>query len=143
MSVGAGFDDAKITSVPGIGSSFIVGQPLNGVPKFTASLMSSYTVPTAVGDSFVRAQYSFTGRSISYNNDPLGRERSPYSLVDVHVGLNRGPLEASLFAKNLLDKRANLGDEQSEVAEIPGRPRWLVAQPRTIGVELSYAFKEL
>ena len=143
ISLGAGFDNAKITSVPGDGSSFIVGQPLNGVPKLTASVLGNYSIPTAIGDSFVRAQYSFTGRSISYDNTSLGRERSPYSLVDLHVGVSRGPLEALLFAKNLLDKRANLGDEQSEVAEIPGRPRWLIAQPRTLGIELKYAFKTL
>ena len=141
LSAAAGFDNAKITAVPASGASaFIVGQPLNGVPKLTASLLGDYSVPTPLGDSFVRAQYSFTGRSISYNNDPLGRERSPYSLIDLHVGVTRGPLEASLFARNLLDKRANLGDEQSEVAEIPGRPRWLIAQPRTLGIELRYAF---
>ena len=141
LSFGAGFDNAKITAVPASGASaFIVGQPLSGVPKLTASLLSDYTVPTSVGDAFLRAQYSFTGRSISYSNDPLGRERSPYSLVDLHVGLKRGSLEASLFAKNLLDKRANLGDEQSEISEIPGRPRWLIAQPRTVGIELRYGF---
>ena len=142
LSAGAGFDNAKITAVPGGGaSSFIVGQPLSGVPKFTASLLGDYTMPTAIGDSFARAQYSFTGRSFSYNNDPLGRERSPYSLIDLHLGNTRGPLETSLFVKNLLDKRANLGDEQPEVAELPNRPRWLVAQPRTVGIELRYAFK--
>ncbi len=140
LSFGAGFDNAKITAVPPGATGFTVGQSLNGVPKFTASLLGDYTVPTAVGDAFVRAQYSFTGRSVSYANDPTGRERSPYSLVDLHVGVTRGPLEASLFAKNLLDKRANLGDEQSEIAEIPGRPRWLIAQPRTLGIELRYAF---
>jgi outer membrane receptor protein involved in Fe transport len=142
LSFGAGYDNAKITSVPAGATGFVVGQPLNGVPKLTVSLLGEYTVPTAYGDSFVRAQYSFTGRSVSYSNDPTGRDRSPYSLVDLHVGVTRGPLQASLFAKNLLDKRANLGDEQSEIAEIPGRARWLIAQPRTVGVELRYGFSD-
>jgi hypothetical protein len=49
-----------------------------------------------------------------------------------------------LFAKNLFDVRANLGDEQSETTELPNplRPRWLIAQPRTIGVELKYRFNQ-
>jgi outer membrane receptor protein involved in Fe transport len=140
LSFGAGFDNAKITSVPPGATGFTVGQPLNGVPKWTASLLGEYTVPTDFGAAFVRAQYSFTGRSVSYANDPLGRIRDAYSMVDLHVGGSSGALEASLFAKNLFDVRANLGDEQSEASEIPGRPRWLIAQPRTIGVELRYRF---
>ncbi len=53
-----------------------------------------------------------------------------------------GPWEVSVFAKNLFDVRANLGDEQSETVELqdPLRPRWMIAQPRTIGVELKWRF---
>jgi outer membrane receptor protein involved in Fe transport len=140
LSFGAGFDNAKITSVPVGATGFVVGQPLNGVPKWTASLLGEYTVPTDFGAAFVRSQYSYTGRSVSFANDPLGRIRDAYSMVDLHVGGSSGALEASLFAKNLFDVRANLGDEQSEASELPGRPRWLIAQPRTIGVELRYRF---
>jgi hypothetical protein len=44
----------------------------------------------------------------------------------------------------LFDVRANLGDEQSETVELQSpqvRPRWMIAQPRTIGVELKWRFK--
>jgi outer membrane receptor protein involved in Fe transport len=140
LSFSAGFDNAKITSVPEGATGFVVGQPLNGVPKWTASLLGEYSVPTPFGAAFVRGQYSFAGRSVSYANDSAGRVRNSYSLVDLHVGASTGPWEASLFAKNLFDVRANLGDEQSEVSEIAGRPRWLIAQPRTIGVDVRRQF---
>jgi hypothetical protein len=54
-----------------------------------------------------------------------------------------GPWETSLFVKNLLDVRGNLGDEQSETVELqtPLRPRWMITQPRTIGLELKWRFK--
>jgi hypothetical protein len=113
----------------------------------TASLLGEYTVPTGFGDAFVRSQYSFTGRSVSYSVIPVqdgGRVRDSYSLVDLHVGVSTGPWETSLFAKNLFDVRANLGDEQSETVELQSpqvRPRWMIAQPRTIGVELKWRFK--
>ncbi len=48
--------------------------------------------------------------------------------------------EASLFVKNLFDVRGNLGDEQSEISELPGRPRWMVATPRTVGIDVKKQF---
>ena len=140
LSFSAGYDDAKITSVPVGATGFVVGQPLNGVPKWTASLLGEYSVPMSFGTGFVRGQYSYTGHSVSFANDPAGRQRGSYSLVDLHVGGDIGQWETSLFIKNLFDVRANLGDEQSEVSEIPGRPRWLIAQPRTIGLDVRLVF---
>jgi outer membrane receptor protein involved in Fe transport len=146
MSLSLGYDDAKITSVPAGATGFVAGQALNGVPKVTASLLADYSVPTSFGTAFVRPQYSFTGRSVSYSVIPVqdgGRPRASYSMVDLHVGGTSGPWEAALFAKNLFDVRANLGDEQSEVIELQSpalRPRYLIAQPRTLGIELKYRF---
>jgi outer membrane receptor protein involved in Fe transport len=146
VSLSLGYDNAKITSVPAGATGFVVGQALNGVPKTTASVLADYSVPTSFGSAFVRPQYSFTGRSISYSVIPVqdgGRPRDSYSMVDMHVGGITGPWEASLFAKNLFDVRANLGDEQSEVIELQSptvRPRYLIAQPRTVGIEVKYRF---
>jgi iron complex outermembrane receptor protein len=146
LSFGVGYGNAKITSVPPGATGFVAGQSLNGVPKLTASLMGEYTVPTNFGAAFIRSQYSYTGRSVSYSVISVqngGRARDSYSLVDLHVGGSSGPWEASLFAKNLFDVRANLGDEQSEIIELQSptvRPRWLISQPRTIGVEIKYRF---
>ncbi len=146
MNLALGYDDAKITSVPAGATGFVVGQALNGVPKVTASLLADYSVPTTFGKAFIRPQYSFTGRSVSYSVISVqdgGRPRASYSMVDLHVGGTTGPWETSLFAKNLFDVRANLGDEQSEVIELQSptvRPRYLIAQPRTIGIEVKYRF---
>jgi len=147
LSFGAGYDNAKITSVPPGATGFVVGQALNGVPKLTASLLGEYTVPMSFGAGFVRGQYSFTGRSVSYSVVDVqdgGRVRDSYSMVDLHIGGASGPYEVSLFAKNLFDVRGNLGDEQSETVELQSpqvRPRWMITQPRTIGLELKYRFK--
>jgi iron complex outermembrane recepter protein len=146
MNLALGYDNAKITSVPEGATGFVVGQALNGVPKVTASLLADYSVPTSFGKAFVRPQYSFTGRSVSYSVISVqdgGRPRASYSMVDLHVGGSTGPWETSLFAKNLFDVRANLGDEQSEVIELQSptvRPRYMISQPRTIGIEIKYRF---
>ena len=44
------------------------------------------------------------------------------------------------FVKNLCDVRGNLGDEQSEISELPGRPRWMVTTPRTVGIDVKKQF---
>ncbi len=146
MTFSAGYDDAKITSVPAGATGFVTGQALNGVPKVTASLLADYSIPTDFGSVFIRPQYSYTGKSVSYSVIAVqsgGRARDAYSMVDLNIGVAKGSWEASFFAKNLLDVRANLGDEQSEVIELQSptvRPRWLIAQPRTFGIELKYKF---
>jgi outer membrane receptor protein involved in Fe transport len=140
FTLGVGYEDAKITQ-SAVGSSAVVGQPLNGVPRWTASLLGEYSVPTSFGSAFVRGQYSFTGKSTSLNVDPTnGRERASYELVNVRFGVDSGPWEAALFVKNLFDVRANLSDEQSEIAELPGRPRYLINAPRTLGIDIRREF---
>jgi iron complex outermembrane recepter protein len=148
ISLAFGYDNAKITSVPEGATGFVTGQALNGVPSVTGSLMADYSVPMSFGTAFVRPQYSFTGNSISYSVIPVqdgGRPRASYSLLGLHVGVTTGPWEAALWGTNLLDVRANLGDEQSEVIELQSptvRPRYLIAQPRTLGIEIKYRFNQ-
>jgi hypothetical protein len=99
------------------------------------------------GKGFVRAQYSYTGASVSDNN-PLAvnistlaqRQRGGYSLTSLFVGGKQESWEASLFVKNLFDVRGNLGDEQSEISELPGRPRWMITTPRTVGIDVKKQF---
>lgn len=146
VNLGLGYEDAAITDAPP-GSPLPVGSPLNGVPRWTGSLLGDYSFPTSFGKGFVRAQYSFTGSSVSDNN-PLAvnistvaqRERGSYSLANLFIGGKRDSWETSLFIKNLFDVRGNLGDEQSEISELPGRPRWLITQPRTIGIDIKRQF---
>jgi outer membrane receptor protein involved in Fe transport len=146
VNLGLGYEDAAITESPP-GSPLPVGSPLNGVPRWTGSLLGDYSWPVSFGKAFVRAQYSFTGMSISDNN-PLAvnistvaqRQRGSYSLTNLFVGGKHESWEASLFVKNLLDVRGNLGDEQSEISELPGRPRWAITQPRTVGIDVKKQF---
>jgi iron complex outermembrane receptor protein len=146
MNLGLGYEDAAITSSPP-GSPLPVGAALNGVPRWTGSLLGDYSFPMSFGKGFVRAQYSFTGTSVS-NNNPLavnistlaGRERGSYSLTNLFVGGKHESWEASVFVKNLFDVRGNLGDEQSEISELPGRPRWAITTPRTVGIDVKRAF---
>jgi iron complex outermembrane receptor protein len=146
LNLGLGYEDAAITSAP-VGAPLTVGCALNGVPRWTGSLLGDYSFPMSFGNGFVRGQYTFTGSSVR-NNNPVsvfdttaaGRERGSYSLVNLFVGGKHESWEASLLVKNLCDVRGNLGDEQSEISELPGRPRWMVTTPRTVGIDVKKQF---
>ena len=68
------------------------------------------------------------------------RKRPSYRLLDARVAFSNGALELALVGKNLTNEVANLGDNRSIAAEVPGRPRLFVNQPRTLGVEMRTSF---
>jgi iron complex outermembrane receptor protein len=145
---GPGYDNAKITSVPAGATGFVVGQALNGVPKVTASLLTDYSVPTSFGAAFVRPQYSFTGRSVSYSVIPVqdgGRVRASYSMVDLHVGGDPGPGKRPCSPRTCstcVPTWATSNPKSSNCRSPTVRPRYLISQPRTIGIEVKYRFNQ-
>jgi outer membrane receptor protein involved in Fe transport len=144
LDAGVGYEDAKITGAKTLSDGqvlgFPVGSPLSGVPKWTTSLRASYSIPTTLGTTFVRGEYSFVGSSLSLANGGAGLYRAEYSLVDLRGGLQVHDWTATLFAKNLLNKAANYGDVVDAAGVVPGQTRLAVAQPRTVGLELQRSF---
>jgi iron complex outermembrane receptor protein len=141
LNVAAGYEDAKITEATP-GSLTVVGQPINEVPKWTGSATVQYSVPLGERSPFVRGQYTYSGSRTSFVNvlPPTGRPLNSYSLVNLRVGVDQGPTEVALIARNLFNEHAEIGDLAGESAELPGRPRWFIAPPRTIGLLLRRAF---
>jgi iron complex outermembrane receptor protein len=141
MSLGLGYQDAKITEV-GAGSPQTVGSPIYQVPDWTGNGSVSYTTElTSTWKMVSGADYSYIGRSFSGNNDPSDpRLRPAYRLINARFAFDHGPLEVALVGKNLANEVANLGDSRSLAAETPGRPRLFVNQPRTIGLEFRQSF---
>jgi iron complex outermembrane recepter protein len=141
LNFAAGYENARITKVEP-GSLTVVGQPINQVPKWSGSATVQYSVPLGERALFVRSQYTYAGMRKSFVDvaPPTGRTLDSYSLVNLRFGVTQGPWEVALFARNLFDVRANLGDINPEVGELPGRPRWLIATPRTIGLQLRRDF---
>jgi len=142
FTLGLGYQDAKITQAKAA-SPQPAGTPIYQVPDWTANTSMTYTVPTPVPNmNFVTTvDYAYVGRSFSGNNNPSNpRERSPYELVDLRFALVHGPYELALVGKNLTGETANLGDSRSIAAEVPGRPRLIINQPRTVGIEARATF---
>ena len=141
LSAGVGYENAMITQ-SSAASPQPVGSPIYNVPDWTANTAASYTAPLWADWLLVGGlDYSYVGRSFSGNNDPATpRERPSYRLFNARLALQRGPLEVALVGKNLTNELTNLGDNRSIAAEVPGRPRLFVNQPRTIGIEVRESF---
>lgn len=141
LNIAAGYEDATITEATP-GSLTVVGQPINQVPRWTGSTTVQYSIPVGTLSAFVRSQYTYTSARTSFINvaPPTGRYLAPYGLLNLRLGVDQGPWEATFFARNLCNKFANLGDVNPEVGELTGRPRWLIATPRTLGIEVRRNF---
>lgn len=142
LNLNVGYQDAKITENPVIGSPLQPGNRVYNTPKWTVSGSFNYTVPLTGDYNLVtNATYSYIGDSASANNDPVNpRIRPSYSLVDARVGVTWNRYEATLFGKNLTDAHANFADNRSIAAETPGEPRVVTNQPRTFGIEFRAHF---
>ena len=118
--VGLGYEDTDITD-PGnlaLASNFGLtgvqpGARIPGVPAFTAFAGGVYTKALASNlDGFVSADYSYTGNSTSLLDGGSGYSstRAGFSLVNLRIGVDRGPNELSLNVHNLFNAKPNLGD---------------------------------
>ena len=139
LALNVGYTDAHFTeTVAGVNQD---GDPLQFVPEWTASLVVDYIVPEALLDMdlFLRLDVSYVDHSLSFVN-AQPRSRASYEQIGLRAGLSNERYKAALFVRNLTDKIANLGDNRSIAAETPGRPRWVVSRPRTIGVEFGVHF---
>jgi len=141
LNLSAGYEDAKITEATDA-SRTVVGQQLTGVPKWSGSATAQYVIPLGERSAFLRAQYEYTGARKSFNNiaPPEGRPLSSYGLLNLRTGINQGPWELTLSARNVFNKLGVIGDLIPEGAELEGRPKLFVTRPRTIGLELKREF---
>ena len=140
LGVAFGYENARITEKGATPQP--VGSPVYNVPKVNYAANLEYARPvTTEWSGFARASYAYVGHSYSGNNAPPLEYRPSYNIMDLRVGARRSQLELTAFIKNIGNKHANLGDAILIGAEVPGQPRFVTNQPRTIGLEGRYLFK--
>ena len=142
VSANVGYTDAEFTETIGGGAINTAGDPLQFVPEWTASLVLDYVSGDAVFNDmelFGRLDINYVDDSISLVNGE-NRGRDAYEQVGLRLGLRNYKYSWTLFASNLTNEIANLADNRSLAAETPGRPRFVVSRPRTIGVEFKANF---
>jgi iron complex outermembrane recepter protein len=140
VSLGVGYQHARITEKGE--SPQPVDSPVFNTPDWTGNAALTYTLPlTNNWNSVSVLDYSYVGSSYSANNNPTDpRKRPAYRLLNARLAFSNGKTEVALVGKNLTNEVTNLGDNRSIAAEVPGRPRLFINQPRTIGVEASVRF---
>ena len=139
LGVAFGYENARITEKGATPQP--VGSPVYQVPKLNYAANLEYVQPfNAEWTGFARVDYSYVGHSYSGNNYPPLEYRPSYNIADLRFGARRSQVELTAFVKNLTNKHANLGDAILIGAEVPGMPRFVINQPRTIGVEGRYLF---
>jgi outer membrane receptor protein involved in Fe transport len=139
LSMGVGYTDTEIKSAEGF-PGFLDGDEISGVPDLTANASAQYVFDLTDGwRGRLRVDANHYGESTSQSNNVL-RKRDSWSAVNLRAGVTNENWDITLFADNVTDERANLGDNRSIAAETPGRPRIVTNRPRTIGLEARYHF---
>jgi iron complex outermembrane receptor protein len=138
ISSGIGYTDARITEASAL-AEVRVGEPVQQVAPWTVSSSADYSFPLSAGwRGIAHADNSYVDHSFSANNDPVNtRLRPSYDIANLRLGAGTEALEIVGFIANISNTHANLGDNQSQAAELPGRPRILVNAPRTYGVSVT------
>jgi iron complex outermembrane recepter protein len=138
LSTAAGYTHARIASVEP-GASFAVGDPVQNVPDWTDTTSIAYTLSLNPNwDMVLRATDVYVGTStdVSFQLNQLPVR----NIVNLRAGLlGKRNLSVFLFADNVTDKRAYLGDPEEIFTFVPSINRVTTNQPRTVGVELTYA----
>jgi outer membrane receptor protein involved in Fe transport len=110
IRAGIGYDNARITEQGHSASA--PGTFVHEVPELTATAAATYTHSlTSTVDGFASMDFSHVGSSttaISSFAAPL--TRPAYNVLNVRLGVRRSSNELSLYANNVTDERANLGD---------------------------------
>jgi len=147
LQIGAflGYNDAEMSEETSTSSGVIPkGAKLPFAPSFSASLFSEYSFP--IGDDAeagVRVDWRHVGKSnagVDVVGDPA-LELDGYQTLDLRIGVDFGNWSASVYAKNLTDKRAQLdGLLFNDGIFGNALASYVRNRPRTIGVQLQADF---
>ncbi len=145
LNVAGGFNQATFSNdVPALGNNNGVlnvskGAKVPGVPDYNTSLGADYDFAySAAVRGFVRADARFVGQS--RGTFVIGAPdyfRPAYFTSDASTGIHAGPLEVSLFVKNLNNDQKILQRPNIQTI-IEGYTQ----RPRTIGLRLDYHFAD-
>ena len=148
LQLGLGYTDGRLLD-PGL----LAQAPdtrLVQTPRWTGSISGNYDHPISDNASLlISADYSYTGGLKVANSAGGFLDRKPLNFVNASIGVKFGTSQITLYGKNLLDKRLNLGDlyssgiERSEIladGSAQRLPRGAVSRPRQIGVQFRTDF---
>jgi iron complex outermembrane receptor protein len=106
-------------------------------PEWRHSLVLTYSRPTALGEFYIRPEYSYTDwTSVSSKLGPFSDERS--ELFNLRVGLRAEQWEAVLWGNNLNDEK--IASTSSDAPTLGRARTYFLEPPRMYGATLRYQF---
>ncbi|WP_195891511.1 TonB-dependent receptor [Luminiphilus syltensis] len=141
IQLGFGYTETEVADAAGDGfPGYLKGDELHGIPDWTGTGSVEYVFPAFDSwDARLRADGNYYGESTSFNNGTVV-DREAWEAINLRAGLMNETWDLTLFVDNAADERANLADNRSIAAEMPGRPRIVTNRPRTVGLEARYRF---
>ena len=149
FSGNVGYADSKFLSDSPI-TGYLKGTAIPDTPKFTSSV-TLHNVQQLTGALQLTSLLSYNyvggrtnapyGETITLNNmNELLVHLHSYGLTNLRVGIKSDDWTVSLFANNLFNKETLLDTQPQINLQSAAFTRYIVNQPRTIGLDLSYKF---
>jgi iron complex outermembrane receptor protein len=139
FSANAGYIHARI-SQGSTAAGTVTGDPLQTVPTWTNNVGLTYTRPLT--DDLSLTAHIENGH-VGKRDDFAYLALTPtpaYDLTNLRAGITKGPLSATVFVDNVLNKRAILAYVQAQAIATPQLNDAVSSQPLTAGIDLNYRF---
>jgi outer membrane receptor protein involved in Fe transport len=144
-----GYADSKFLSDSPI-TGYLNGTAIPDSPKITSSVTLHNAQPLTDALQLISSlSYNYIGErtnapygeTITLNNmNQLLVHLPSYGLMNLRVGVKSDDWTVSLFANNLLNKETLLDTQPQINLQSAAFTRYIVNQPRTAGVDVSYKF---
>jgi len=135
LTQSAPLDQTKLNPTLGV-----AGDAIPNVPKFQLTLGLNYTAPISGNwQGVVATDVTYRDAESGYfagTKNTFNIALAPYTLMNLRLGLINGPWSATLFARNLTDKRAQV----SVINSSQDPDALLTVRPRTVGLALTRKF---
>jgi iron complex outermembrane recepter protein len=137
--LGAAYNEAYLTSSV-VGAQGQAGDTLENSPHWEGSASVEYRDQISADfDGFARVETSAISKQFNdFDPTSIYHVTAGYGLLSTRFGLNHDAVELSLFANNLLDKKAETALPVAYGIDLPTTRRISLNQPRTIGLELKW-----
>ena len=120
-------------------ASISEGTRVQDVPDHTATMSLAYRHPRSDGIAYMaRVDHSYVGSrsDVTY----MVNQVPSYTLTNLRAGLEGEHWSSTLYARNVFNNRAILGNAFQLNLNIPTFNRSVVSQPLTVGLDLTYRY---
>jgi outer membrane receptor protein involved in Fe transport len=121
------------------------GTQLPGAPKVKTNVSARYTFPLLGHEAYVSGDFMYQSRvwsEMRIRQRGILRQRSPFGLANMSLGMKKDNYSVELFVKNVFDKRASLQRYADCSITVCGSSSVydVIVPPRLIGLQFGQRF---